>query len=110
MASWGYYSTENTISDVLRSAKMQVISRKKCSEFFPTSLISESVICTESSHCSGDSGSLLVDENEEGEFEAVGIASFAYASCIEGVTRPSVYMRISSFLSFIELNSDLITN
>lgn len=87
---------------------MEIISRDECTQTFPLSLITQSVICTKTSHCSGDSGSMLVDKNAYGEFVAVGIASFAYETCKEGKTKPSVFMRISSYLDFIEANSDLI--
>lgn len=108
MASWGVHSNANAISDELRSAKMEVISRDECAQTFPSRLITQSVICTRNSHCSGDSGSMLVDKTESGEFVAIGIASFAYETCREGETKPSVFMRISNYFDFIEANSDLI--
>jgi secreted trypsin-like serine protease len=107
IASWGRFSNSDSVSDTLRKAEMEVISRETCETFFPPPLITQSVICTASSHCSGDSGAILVDKDDAGEFLAVGIASFAYGSCREGWTRPSVFMRISSYLSFIESNLDL---
>lgn len=107
MASWGVYSNEQTISEDLREAHMQVISSNECAKVYPPTLITSSVICTRNSHCSGDSGSMMVAESANGEFLAVGIASFAYQNCQEGVIRPSVFMRISSFLGFIVANSDL---
>lgn len=107
MASWGFYSNEQTISDGLREADMQVISSNECAQHYSPTLITSSVICTRDSHCSGDSGSMMVAESANGEFLAVGIASFAFQNCQEGVTRPSVFMRISSFLDFIVANSDL---
>lgn len=57
--------------------------------FISKPLVTECVACTKSSHCSCDSGSLLV----KNEYETVGILSFFYARCIEELTRPSVYMR-----------------
>lgn len=108
LASWGHYSNDNSISDNLRSAEMEVISRDECTVSFAPPLITQHVICTKNSHCSGDSGSMLVDKNENNEFVAVGIASFGYENCKEGEMKPSVFMKISSYLSFIEANFDLI--
>lgn len=108
LASWGLYSNENVVSDLLRSSEMEVISQENCLKAFPPPLITELVICTKNSHCSGDSGSMLVDKHEHGELVAVGIASFGFNSCSEEVIRPSVFMKITSYLEFIEANSDLI--
>lgn len=108
MASWGYYSDEKVISDRLRFVDMEIISQEECSSVYPPPLITNSVLCSKNSHCSGDSGSLLVDRNSRGEYTAVGIASFSYENCEEGRVKPSVFMRIASYLDFVKGTLDLI--
>lgn len=105
MASWGYYSDENVLSDNIRFVKMKIISTEECTKVYAPSLITSSVMCSESSHCFGDSGSMLIQNNNHGEYLAVGIASFSYAGCKE---RPAVFMRITSYLDFIRGNLDMI--
>ena len=108
MASWGYYSDKNQISESLRYVEMETISRIECGTIYPPHLISNSVICTKESHCSGDSGSVLVEKNIMGDYVAVGLASFSYNICEEGKTKPAVFMRIASYLDFIMEFIDLI--
>lgn len=105
MASWGHYSDENVLSDNIRFVKMKIISAEECSKVYAPSLITSAVMCSESSHCSGDSGSMLIERSNYGEYLAVGIASFSYAGCQE---RPAVFMRITSYLDFIRGNLDMI--
>lgn len=108
MASWGYYSEEHLISDDLRSVEMETISSDECALVYPPPLISSSVICTKETHCAGDSGSMLVDKNSNGDYVAVGLASFSYDTCEEGKTQPAVFMKVASFLDFIKEFIDLI--
>lgn len=110
MASWGAYSNEYLLSDSLRVTSMEIISSNDCSKVYPPPLITPSVLCSRSSHCSGDSGSMLVDLSSSGEYVAVGLASFSFATCNELIESPSVFMRISSFVDFIRQNSDLTQN
>lgn len=108
MASWGYYSDEKEISENLRFVEMEAISLTECATTYPPPLISSNVICTKESHCAGDSGSMLVDKSINGEYVAVGLASFSYDNC-EGIKpRPAVFMRVSSHLDFIMNFIDLI--
>lgn len=53
---------------------------------------------------------MLVHRSDKGEILAVGIASFGYASCNEEKTSPSVFMKVASYLEFIEQNTDLIVD
>ncbi|CRL06804.1 CLUMA_CG019795, isoform A [Clunio marinus] len=101
LASWGVYSNANTFSISLRSASMEVISNSECSEIIPANLVTSKVLCSKTSHCSGDSGSTLVERTDDNDYLAVGIASFGLGMCEEGKVNPSVYMRIASYLDFI---------
>lgn len=107
MASWGHFSEDRVLSDVLRATEMEVISQELCSTMFPPPLITNSVICTKETQCSGDSGSMLVQRQHDGQFIAIGIASFSYNTCSEENLNPSVFMRVASYLDFINDNTDL---
>lgn len=104
MASWGYFSEDHELSDVLRATQMEVVSQELCSSVYPPPLITSSVICTKETQCSGDSGSMLVQRQHDGNFVAVGIASFSYDTCSEENSKPSVFMRVASYLDFINDN------
>lgn len=108
MASWGIYSDEHVTSDNLRMVEMEIISAEECAKTYPPPLITSFVLCSRASHCSGDSGSMLVERNSRGEFLAVGIASFSIGKCNETFVNPSVFMRIASYLDFIRGTLDLI--
>lgn len=105
MASWGYYSEELTISNELRSSAMEIVPSSVCAELFGAPLITDSVICSNEMHCSGDSGAMLVDGDV-----AVGIASFSMGSCEEGKISPSVFMKVASYLDFIDENTHLVNH
>lgn len=107
MASWGHFSEERMLSDVLRATEMEVISQELCSTFFPPPLITSFVVCTKETQCSGDSGSMLVQRRLDGKFIAVGIASFSYENCSKENSNPSVFMKVASYLDFIHDNTDL---
>jgi secreted trypsin-like serine protease len=103
LASWGFYSSaESSFSDNLRSALMEISTLEECAEEIPSYYLSEYVICSRDSHCSGDSGSLMIDRQSDETFVAVGIASFGIGSCKEDQRSASVFMRISSHIEWIK--------
>lgn len=104
LASWGLYSTtESPYSDTLRSALMEISSLEECSQQIPSTYLTEFVLCSYDSHCSGDSGSMLVESQLDGTFTAVGVASFGLGTCHEDHRRMSVFMRISSYIEWIKI-------
>jgi secreted trypsin-like serine protease len=105
LASWGFHSsTGNSYSDTLRLALMEISTIEECSQQIPRSFLSENVICSRDSHCSGDSGSMLIDIDSDENFIAVGIASFGLGSCQENQRKHSVFMRISRYKEWIKNN------
>ncbi|KAG5679063.1 hypothetical protein PVAND_008660 [Polypedilum vanderplanki] len=112
LAAWGIYSNAQEISNNLLYANIQMLSTNECERIFGSFLITDQVICSQTLHCSGDSGSLLIDHNvDNDDFLAVGIASFAnYETCTEGVNHASAYMRVASYLDFINEHTSLIVD
>jgi secreted trypsin-like serine protease len=90
------------LSDVLNYVDVKVISNQECEQFF-SSLLS-SILCTsgdeETGSCSGDSGGPLVINDVQ-----IGVVSFGVIFCSPGY--PSGFSRVTSFLDWIETNSDV---
>ncbi|KAH0822742.1 hypothetical protein GEV33_000049 [Tenebrio molitor] len=90
------------ISDVLNYVDVKVIGNQECEELFG-SLVS-SILCTSGDEytgsCSGDSGGPLVIDDVQ-----IGVVSFGIIFCLPGY--PSGFSRVTSFLDWIETNSDV---
>ncbi|XP_055374771.1 brachyurin-like [Condylostylus longicornis] len=107
ISGWGYMSDEDLIhSDNLLYAKVNVITRDNCIEFYGEDYVTDDTICTlgsnlsDESICSGDSGGALVIDDGSNPIQ-IGINSFvADERCTEKI--PAGYIRVSSFINFIE--------
>jgi secreted trypsin-like serine protease len=112
LAAWGIYSNAQQTSHSLLFADVQMLSTAECMQLFGASFITEAVVCSKPIHCLGDSGSVLINRGDDGEdFLAVGIASFAnYETCAVGENHASAYMRVASYLDFIDSHTNLITD
>jgi chymotrypsin len=90
------------ISDVLNYVDVKVIGNQECEEFFGSLL--SSILCTSGDEytgsCSGDSGGPLVIDDVQ-----IGVVSFGIIFCLPGY--PSGFSRVTSFLDWIETNSDV---
>ncbi|KAI7815317.1 Serine protease [Rhyzopertha dominica] len=105
-SGWGRPSdAATTISDVLRYIETNIITNLLCNISF-LGMIQGSHICISGadgrSTCNGDSGGPLVVDNIQ-----VGITSFGIALGCE-VGWPAVFTRVTSFLNWIEQNSDVV--
>lgn len=97
------------ISPVLRFVETEVITNSGCNNFYP-GIIQSSNICASGkggkSSCNGDSGGPLT-VNDEGQTKQVGIVSFGIAlGCSVGF--PHAYTRITEYLDWIEVNSNVV--
>ncbi|XP_055846211.1 brachyurin-like [Episyrphus balteatus] len=107
-SGWGLASDDsNTISPVLKYAKMNVIRNFICNLYFFGS-IKDTNICTSGkngiSTCNGDSGGpIVLDKSPEKNTTVIGITSFGAAlGCEKGW--PSVYTRVTKYLGWIKKN------
>ena len=93
------------LSDVLNYVDVEVISNRECEDIFGSLL--DSIVCTSGSQgtgsCSGDSGGPLVVDGVQ-----IGIVSFGILFCFPGF--PSAFTRTTSFLDWIENNTDVQIN
>ncbi|XP_063907580.1 brachyurin-like [Zophobas morio] len=106
VSGWGLTSMyETKLSEVLNYLDMEVMSNEACIEFFED--VIPSIVCTsgenETGSCSGDSGGPLVFDDVQ-----IGVVSFGVIFCMPSY--PSGFTRITSFLEWIETNSDVELN
>jgi chymotrypsin len=102
------FPASNDISTFLRFVDVPVTTDLQCRIRFPT-IIQDSNICSSGEGgrgaCSGDSGGPLTTQRNGNSLQ-IGVVSFGLALGCE-VGWPSVFARVSSFLDFIQANTDL---
>ncbi|KAI4469215.1 chymotrypsin-related [Holotrichia oblita] len=109
ISGWGRDSdASNVISPVLREVIVNIITNLQCNIQF-LGLIQASNICTSGAGgrgaCSGDSGGPLVTQDNNPV--QVGVVSFGLGLGCE-IGWPSAFARVTSFLDWIEENSDVV--
>ncbi|XP_055531351.1 collagenase-like [Wyeomyia smithii] len=110
---WGRFGEGTANSADLRFGRSQVITNLACIISLPTNTILGEHICTagmndagQGSPCQGDSGAPLTVMGAEGITTQIGVFSFhSILGCDSG--RAAVYTRMSSYLDWIEQNSDV---
>jgi secreted trypsin-like serine protease len=105
-SGWGVFSQENpVVSEVLRYVYDNVLTIPQCT-ISSIGIATANNICMTGTQnrgvCNGDSGGPLT-VRRGGESMHVGIASFVIASCHN--TLPSVFVRTTSFLTWISANT-----
>lgn len=100
-----------SVSEVLRFVRADIITNTQCNKDYQ-GFVKSSNICANGaggkSSCNGDSGGPLT-VNDNGTTKQVGIVSFGR---VEGCERgfAHVYTRVTSFLDWIQQNSDVVIN
>uniref|UniRef100_A0AAG5DCZ3 Peptidase S1 domain-containing protein n=1 Tax=Anopheles atroparvus TaxID=41427 RepID=A0AAG5DCZ3_ANOAO len=112
VSGFGIYDTANPrLSDVLNYAANPVMTNADCLAQWSPELIEDQNICHSGdggrAACNSDSGGpLTVQDNGS---LLVGVVSFGSATgCDSGI--PTVYMRVSYYLGWIEANSDFVAD
>ncbi|XP_034482749.1 serine proteinase stubble-like [Drosophila innubila] len=108
VSGWGIASVQGFIPSQLQYYNVSVLSNEECKsiklKYEPRTFFPSSWICikpSERTPCSGDSGGPFVKRNEDGSSTLLGVASFGIDDdCSFNI--PTVYTRVSSFLSWIE--------
>ncbi|GJQ80760.1 hypothetical protein Trydic_g9352 [Trypoxylus dichotomus] len=106
VSGWGLDSDSAiTVSSVLREVEVRVLAKLVCNLAY-FGIIQNSHICTSGiggvGSCSGDSGGPLVIGDKQ-----IGVVSFGIAFGCE-IGWPSVFTRVTSYLDWIEDNSDVV--
>uniref|UniRef100_A0A182Q4I7 Peptidase S1 domain-containing protein n=1 Tax=Anopheles farauti TaxID=69004 RepID=A0A182Q4I7_9DIPT len=109
VSGFGRTSNAGPTSAVVRFTTNPVMTNADCIARWNTALIQPQNVCLSGeggrSSCNGDSGGPLAVQ--DGGSRQIGIVSFGSAAgCSVG--RPSVYTRVSHYLPWIEVNSDLV--
>lgn len=108
VSGWGKYSSEHSdLSAELRFVNLPIISNSQCMRTYghfvqPTNICGSGA--NGRSSCPGDSGGPVVTQIN-GRLVQIGIVSFGAGAC--GAGFPVGFARVTSFLDWIEWNSDL---
>lgn len=106
ISGWGVTSVFGDVSETLQYIDVPVITNVICEGAFDQAF-ADSVLCTsgdaETSACDGDSGGPLVSDGVQ-----IGVVSFGVMWCLPGY--PTGFSRITSFLDWIEANTDVKIN
>jgi len=102
---FGWLTSTGGLDGKMRRTKVKYMKNKACSKIYSKKLISDNMLCCDSSEkgrdaCSGDSGGPLVRKNKNGQDVAVGVVSWG----IGCATYPGVYGRISSAYNWINFH------
>lgn len=111
VSGWGRTETAGTQAiptQFLRFLRSPVITNLSCRIRFPNDIHASSV-CTDPADgtpCTGDHGGPLMIVEADGRRTQIGVFSFHFSlGC--GLGWPAVYSRVTSYLDFIEQNSDV---
>ncbi|KAH8390662.1 hypothetical protein KR215_009567 [Drosophila sulfurigaster] len=113
VSGWGNTESSDTGSAVLKYYVVGVLPLDECATQLKelrgsSSIVPQSYIClkpSDSSPCNGDSGGPLAIKNPDGHSTLLGLASFVVGAC--ETNKPSVYTRVSSFLSWINNQTEI---
>lgn len=101
-------TTQPIPTQFLRTLQSPVITNLSCRIRYPA-YITDSNVCTspaDGTPCEGDQGGPLMIIEADGRRTQIGVFSYQFSlGCQLGW--PAVYARITSFLNFIEANSDV---
>ncbi|XP_031421443.1 chymotrypsin-C-like [Clupea harengus] len=105
VTGWGRLSTNGDGSDSLQQALLPVVEYDICKQpDWWSFLLTDKMVCAggegTTGSCMGDSGGPLNCQNSYGIWEVHGIVSFGASSCNQ-VQRPSVFTRVSAYVSWI---------
>jgi len=110
ITGWGRTSSSNTLPNVLQQANVGILTQAQCvSQASGASIWANHICIYDSANtrgaCNGDSGG-PVNCPVSGGYQVAGIASFVFQSagaCLP--SRPSVYTRTSTYLTWINNNT-----
>ncbi|XP_068609208.1 chymotrypsin-like elastase family member 2A [Brachionichthys hirsutus] len=113
VTGWGRLWTGGPIADVLQQAPLPVVSHHVCSRSdWWGSLVTNNMICAggdgELASCNGDSGGPLNCQSSDGSWDVHGVVSFGSSMGCNYPKKPSVFTRVSAYMSWI--NRVMTTN
>ncbi|KAL0977930.1 hypothetical protein UPYG_G00163410 [Umbra pygmaea] len=104
VTGWGRTSTNGPLSNVLKQASLPSVDQETCSRpDWWGSFIKTTLICAgggSNSGCNGDSGGPL-NCRGDGKYYVHGVASFVSALGCNTFQKPTVFTRVSAYISWI---------
>ncbi|XP_017687505.1 PREDICTED: chymotrypsin-like elastase family member 2A [Lepidothrix coronata] len=107
VTGWGRLQTNGPLPDDLQQGLLLVVDYETCSK--PSwwgTIVKASMVCAGGdgiiSSCNGDSGGPLNCQGADGRWEVHGIVSFGSSLGCNYYHKPSVFTRVSAFISWIE--------
>uniref|UniRef100_A0A8C7HMU2 pancreatic elastase II n=1 Tax=Oncorhynchus kisutch TaxID=8019 RepID=A0A8C7HMU2_ONCKI len=106
VTGWGRLWTGGPIADVLQQALLPVVSHANCTKpDWWGSLVTSSMVCAggdgDLASCNGDSGGPLNCQNSDGSWDVHGVVSFGSSMGCNYPKKPSVFTRVSAYISWI---------
>ncbi|XP_041801284.1 chymotrypsin-like elastase family member 2A isoform X1 [Chelmon rostratus] len=113
VTGWGRLWTGGPIADNLQQALLPVVDHATCSRYdWWGSQVTESMVCAggdgQLASCNGDSGGPLNCQNPDGSWDVHGVVSFGSGLGCNYPKKPSVFTRVSAYISWI--NNVMATN
>ncbi|XP_039553433.1 chymotrypsin-like elastase family member 2A [Passer montanus] len=107
VTGWGRLQTNGPLPDDLQQGLLRVVDYATCSQ--PSwwgTIVKTSMVCAGGdgiiSSCSGDSGGPLNCQRADGTWEVHGIVSFGSSQSCNYYHKPSVFTRVSAYISWIQ--------
>ncbi|CAN9515692.1 unnamed protein product [Ophioblennius macclurei] len=106
VTGWGRLWTGGPIADILQQALLPVVAHSTCSKYdWWGSLVTTSMICAggdgDLASCNGDSGGPLNCQNSDGSWDVHGVVSFGSSAGCNYYKKPSVFTKVSAYISWI---------
>ncbi|XP_030590040.1 chymotrypsin-like elastase family member 2A [Archocentrus centrarchus] len=113
VTGWGRLWTGGPLADTLQQAPLAVVDYSTCSKSdWWGNLVTTNMICAggdgELASCNGDSGGPLNCRNANGSWDVNGIVSFGSSLGCNYYKKPSVFTKVSAYISWI--NSVMTSN
>ncbi|XP_012517965.1 PREDICTED: chymotrypsin-like elastase family member 2A [Propithecus coquereli] len=107
VTGWGTLQTNGDTPDILQQGRLLVVDYATCSSSgWWGSTVKNNMVCAGgdgvTSSCNGDSGGPLNCEAENGQWEVHGVVSFGSSLGCNYYHKPSVFTRVSNYISWIE--------
>ncbi|NXO62758.1 CEL2A elastase, partial [Phainopepla nitens] len=107
VTGWGRLRTNGPLPDDLQQGLLLVVDYATCSKrSWWGSIVKTTMVCAGgdgiTSSCNGDSGGPLNCQGADGRWEVHGIVSFGSSLSCNYYRKPSVFTRVSAYISWIE--------
>lgn len=113
LSGWGYRSDDAAaIAPVLQVIQLQGVSKKVCVNTYSYEVYTDNILCCQGANkqspCQGDTGGALVQQESDGSYTHIAVASFTPGKgCSTGL--PAGFTKTASYLDWISSKTGLPT-